>query len=580
MKVWLKTLRSGWNRAKTFSRTKRSKPAREILGVFKTPIKESLGSLLWGLCLLLIASAADLISPKLQELVVDSAVSRDGLRETLLYGGAVAVLVLLALLFRTLSDFQMNRAENRLVLRVQTQVFSHLLELPKTYFDRQEKDGIINRISADIYGMRSVLSVVLLQLLGRIPTLLVSAGMLFAQNPFVALWSLLPVPVFFGLSYVIGRRTRALAYLAAEERAGVYGVIAESVKGSTLIKTDGEQAGQVEKLSHRGEQNRRIALEQRAFGSLMRFLGGLFQHGSKLIVFGLGFYMIYRGELTLGGVVAMSTYLGMVYGPAQGIARGILTVQEGLTALERVSEFYEVQPEDVHTGERVEKLRGEVAFDKVSFSYGQEPVLSDISFAMAPGKVHYLIGESGVGKSTMLSLMLCLYRPKSGTVTFDGKPQSDYALESLRRRIAYVSQEATFFSGTVFDNLAGQTGAAREAVVAAATSAQIHDRISALPEGYETVLETGALNFSQGERQRLSLARALVRDADIYIVDEPTAALDPENRAQVMAVLHRLAKEKTVLVVTHHMDEITGGARVFLLKNGTLREVSGDETGV
>lgn len=572
MKVWLKTLASGWRRAKTFSRTRRSKSAKDILRVFKEPIKASAMPLLGGLFLLLLASAADVLAPKLQELVLDSAIAQNNLKETFLYGGAVALLMLLALLFHTLSDFQMNRAENQLILKVQTQVFSHLLALPKSYFDGQEKDGIINRVSADIYGMRSVLSVVLLQMGGRVPTLLVSAGLLIAKNPFVALWSLLPVPVFFGLSYMIGRRTRALAYLAAEERAGVYGVIAESVKGSTLIKTDGEQAGQVEKLESRGEQNRRIVLEQRAFGSLMRLLGGLFQHGSKLIVFGLGFYMMYRGELTLGGVVAMSTYLGMVYSPAQGIARGILTLQEGLTSLERVSEFYEVQPEDIHSGEQVAALKGAVTFENVVFSYGREPVLSDVSFALAPGRTHYLIGESGVGKSTLLSLMLCLYRPKSGKIYFDGKEQSVYALERLRRRIAYVSQETVFFSGTVLQNLAAQTGADAEQVMAAAKTARIHDRIMALEQGYETVLESGALIFSQGERQRLSLARALVRDADIYIVDEPTAALDPHNRDEVLAVLHRLAQEKTVLIVTHQTEHIPENAQVLLLEDGRLTD--------
>lgn len=572
MKVWLETLASGWRRAKSFSRTRRSKSAKDILSVFKAPIRASVMPLLGGLLLLLIASAADVIGPKLQELVVDSVIAQNSFRETLIYGGAVALLLLLALLFHTLSDFQIHRAENQLILKVQTQVFTHLLALPKSYFDGQEKDGIINRVSADIYGMRSVLSVVLLQLCGRVPTLLASAVLLIAKHPVVGLWSLVPLPIFFGLSYLIGRRTRALAYLAAEERAGVYGVIAESVKGSTLIKTDGEQTGQVEKLEHRGEQNRRIVLEQRAFGSLMRLMGGLFQHGSKLIVFGLGFYMMYQGELTLGGVVAMSTYLGMVYTPAQAIARGILTLQEGLTSLERVSEFYEVQPEDVHSGEQVERLKGAVTFDGVSFSYGQEPVLGDVSFKLAPGKTHYLIGESGVGKSTLLSLMLCLYRPKTGKIYFDGKEQSVYALESLRRRIAYVSQETVFFSGTVLQNLVAQTGADEETVMAAAKTARIHDRIMALEEGYNTVLESGALLFSQGERQRLSLARALVRNADIYIVDEPTAALDPVNRDEVLAVLHGMAKDKTVLIVTHQTEHIPDGAHVLLLEEGRLKD--------
>ncbi|MBQ1935382.1 MAG: ABC transporter ATP-binding protein [Clostridia bacterium] len=576
MKVWLKTLADGWQRAKQFSRGRRSKSAKEILGVFQAPIRASMLPLLGGLALLLVASVADVVAPKLQELVVDSVIARNSFRETLLYGGAVAVLVLLGLLFHTLSDFQIHRAENKLILKVQTQVFNHLLALPKSYFDGQEKDGIINRVSADIYGMRSVLSVVLLQLCGRVPVLLVSAVLLVLKHPVVGLWSLLPVPIFFGLSYVIGRRTRALAYLAAEERAGVYGVIAESVKGSTLIKTDGEQSGQVEKLEHRGEQNRKIVLEQRAYGSLMRLLGGLFQHGSKLIVFGLGFYMMYKGELTLGGVVAMSTYLGMVYNPAQAIARGILTLQEGLTSLERVSEFYEVQPEDVHSGEQVAALKGEVAFANVAFSYGQEPVLEGVTFSLAPGRTHYLIGESGVGKSTLLSLMLCLYRPKSGSIFFDGKEQSVYALESLRRRIAYLSQETVFFSGTVYQNLAAQTGADKESVVAAAKTARIHDRIMTLEQGYDTPLESGALIFSQGERQRLSLARALVRNADVYIVDEPTAALDPHNRDEVLSVLHALAQEKTVLIVTHQTEQIPKDAHVLVLDEGRVS----DETGV
>ncbi|MFQ5617160.1 MAG: ABC transporter ATP-binding protein [Anaerolineales bacterium] len=272
-------------------------------------------------------------------------------------------------------------------------------------------------------------------------------------------------------------------------------------------------------------------------------------------------------------MLAFQTYLNYVYGPAQFLSTANLQLQNALAALERISALFEIVPEEnLGIGLEVSRLSGEVTFENVSFSYnGREPVLKDLSCHIRPGEHIAIVGPSGVGKTTLVSLLLRFYKPTQGEIWFDGRPASDYELGSLRQRIGYVSQHTLLLSGTIDDNLRyGNPDASQAQVEQACRVAGIHDFIAGLPQGYDSLVGERGVNLSGGQKQRLALARALIKSPDILILDEPTSSLDSVVEKSIFDALPSLVRDKTLFVVAHRLSTIKNSDRTLLLNEKRL----------
>jgi ABC-type multidrug transport system fused ATPase/permease subunit len=294
---------------------------------------------------------------------------------------------------------------------------------------------------------------------------------------------------------------------------------------------------------------------------------------ARAIVLALGAYWIIKGQWTLGSLLAFQAYLGYVFGPAQFLATANLELQNAWASLERVSALFDIVPEEnIEKGRKVERLAGEVEFKNVSFSYdSQEPVLRDISFRVRPGEHVAIVGPTGVGKTTLVSLILRFYKPTAGEIHFDGRSASEYNVGSLRQRIGYVSQNTLLLSGTITENLRyGNPDATEDQVFKATQLAGIHDFVCGLPEGYESEIGEKGVNLSEGQKQRLSIARALIKEPDILVMDEPTSALDSLTEKSIFQTLPAVLRKKTLLVVAHRISTIKDSDRILLLNENRL----------
>ena len=316
-----------------------------------------------------------------------------------------------------------------------------------------------------------------------------------------------------------------------------------------------------------------LSLEQTTVGSLANLLIGALPSLANAVVLVAGAYWVIKGSWTFGSLTAFQSYLGYVYGPAMALASTNLQMQNALASLARVSALYSIVPEEnLGVGEKIERLKGEVEFKDATFSYdGRESVLENLSFHVEAGEHIAIVGPSGVGKTTLISLILRLYQPTKGDLLFDGRPASVYELSSLRQRIGYVPQSSLLLSGTILENLCyGNLEADEAHVIHAAQTAGIHDFIVGLPGGYQALVGESGVNLSEGQKQRLAIARALIKDPDILILDEPTSALDSLTENSFIEALKGMIQGRTVFLIAHRLSTVKNVNRILVLNEKRL----------
>jgi len=382
---------------------------------------------------------------------------------------------------------------------------------------------------------------------------------------------LLPLLVWV-LNYFSGKM-RVLSHEQMEQHANVSRNLQESLASTTLIKTFASEKRTVGRMISEWKAAQQLSLEQTTVGSLANLLIGALPSLANAVVFVAGAYWVIQGNWTFGSLTAFQSYLGYVYGPAMALASTNLQMQNALASLARVSALYSIVPEQKEgVGEKIERLKGEVEFKDATFSYdGRESVLEDLSFHVEAGEHVAIVGPSGVGKTTLISLILRLYQPTKGDLLFDGRPASVYELASLRQRIGYVPQSSLLLSGTILDNLRyGDLEADEARVIRAAQTAGIHEFIVSLPQGYQSSVGESGVNLSEGQKQRVAIARALIKDPDILILDEPTSALDTMTENSFIEALKDMTSGKTVFLIAHRLSTVKNVNRILVLNEKRL----------
>jgi subfamily B ATP-binding cassette protein MsbA len=294
------------------------------------------------------------------------------------------------------------------------------------------------------------------------------------------------------------------------------------------------------------------------------------------LVLAYGARLALSGQISAGVLIVFLLYLGKMYKPMRELSKSTDTVSKAIVGYERIEEVLEIEARvrDLPRARRAPRFKGKIEFDHVNFAYdGKTPVLKNVSFEIEPGQVAAIVGPSGTGKTTIISLVPRLYDPQSGTIKIDGEDIRRYKLKSVREQISFVLQETLLFHTTIWENIAyGRPDATRHQIIRAAKQANAHDFIEQLPEGYSTMVGERGVTLSGGQRQRIAIARAIIRDTPILVLDEPTTGLDSSSEQAVIEALARLMEGKTCIVVAHHLSTIRRADVIFVIKESELVE--------
>jgi ATP-binding cassette subfamily B protein len=528
------------------------------------------------LLLVVITTGLGLLGPYLTGLAIDRFIA----------GGDPAGLGKLALillatylannLFHVASGWVMADVSQRALKQIRKDLFARLQMLTLHFFDSNPPGELMSRLTNDIDAINQAVSQNVTALLASVLSLVGIVVAMFVLNPWLALGSLLVVPIMFWFTDFVARYTRQGFRGLQKELGGLNAVMEESISGLKVVRAFRRGDSAVKNFRAHNQEVYKAAVNANTYAMLLMPISAVLGNFFVIVLVGLGAWLALRGLATVGTIATFISYGQNFLNPLRQLANMYNAIQAALAGAERVFEIIDTPPEtpDAPGALALDNIQGHVRFEDVHFGYDENvPVIKGVTLEAKPGQTIALVGPTGAGKTTVINLLTRFYEPQSGRITIDGADLRNIQRADLRRRLGLVLQDTFLFSGTVMENIRyGRLEASDEECVEAARLADADHFIHLLPHGYQTQLSERASNLSQGQRQLLAIARAILADPAILILDEATSSVDTRTEARIQQSLLRLMQGRTSFVIAHRLSTIRDADNVVVIDNGEIIE--------
>jgi ATP-binding cassette subfamily B protein len=547
---------------------------RRVLGYLKPYGRQGLGIL----ACVSVSSVFALAPPQIVRLIIDQAIPQADLTLLGLLVAAMIGLPALGGLIGVFQNFLTIRVGQGLMYDLRNALYRHLQLLSLRFYTSTRSGEIISRIGNDVAAIRDVVRNTFIGILTNFFTVITTLVVIFSMNWQLACLAVVILPTFILPTRRVGRIRQRLTAQTQEQQAELSAHMFETLHlgGFVLTQIFGREEYESERFRRINERLMGLEIRQVMAGRWFFLVLSLFGAIGPALIYWYGGYQAIQGRLTVGVIIAFVAYLANLYRPITQLASVYVEVQGAMAVFARIFEYLDLEPEvRSQPGARaLPPVRGRVVFEQVSFSYdGETRALDEVSLVAEPGQLVALVGPSGAGKTTATYLVPRFYDPDGGRITIDGHDLREVELGSLRAQIGMVTQETFLFHASIRENLLyARPEATQEELVEAARGAHIHEFIEGLPQGYDTLVGERGFRLSGGEKQRLSIARAILKNPRILILDEATSSLDSASEAAIQAALAPLMKGRTSLVIAHRLSTVLSADRILVFDQGRLVE--------
>ena len=521
----------------------------------------------------------NLIGPRLITELIDILTGEFGTDSL----GAVRVIALaltatyvFRILFRFLNSYLSHKAAWNLVADMRVRVYDHLQKLSLRFYQDKQTGQLMSRTTNDTATFEMLIAHVVPDLFANALVIIGVAVVLFSTKVQLALLPLIPIPILHFARRIYAKKVRPNFRAAQGNLAELNATLQDNISGMKEIQVFNQQRKEKDRVRVKAGSYAHAILHALKLSAIFHPTVEAVSSMGTVIEVLFGGLLALDGKLSVADIVGFMLYLNLFYQPISTLARVTEDLQQAMAGADRVFEVLDTEPDIKDRPDAVDitECKGEIVFDDVSFSYvGNVPVLQNISFRAEPGKMVALVGPTGVGKTTIISLIARFYDPDSGNIRLDGRELREITLSSLRNQISIVLQDIFLFNGTVAENIAyGSKDADMEEIIRAAKTARAHEFIMEMPEGYDTVIGERGLKLSGGQKQRLSIARAVLRNTPILILDEATAAVDVETEAKIQQAIQELTENRTIIVVAHRLSTVKKADTILVIEDGKIVE--------
>jgi len=529
------------------------------------------------LLLVVISSALALIGPFLIGKIIDTHIVEGE------FEGMQSKIVLLIVIYVFLSvsmflqNYWMIGIAQQTIYRMRTSLFAHFQKLPVSFFDKRQHGELMSRVTNDIENVSSTLNSSFIQVFSSVLTLTGTVIVMVILSPLLTLLTMTIIPVMFIAMKWITRRTGKLFKEQQQAVGDLNGMIEETISGQRIVKAFSQENRVIDEFTVKSERLRRTGFWALTYSGFIPKVMNMLNNASFAIVAGIGGLLALNGHVTIGTIVIFSEYARQFTRPLNDLANQFNTVLSAIAGAERVFVIIgEPIEKDDATKYQDKVLEGKVEFENVSFKYEQtddEHTIRHVNFTVYPGETAALVGATGAGKTTIMQLLARFYEANEGQIRIDDIPIQELPRQTLRSQIAFVLQDPFLFEATVKENIRyGKLNATDEEVMEAANKANAHEFIAKLPHGYDTILTADGGEISQGQKQLLSIARALIADPVILLLDEATSSIDTVTEVKIQEALERLMEGRTSFVIAHRLNTIRQADVVYVLEQGELVE--------